>query len=73
MNVFLNNVDEVTEFVNAASKSPNEINLESGCVFIDGKSFLGVLTMGLKRRMMVKVVGTDMEFANRIKKFAVAI
>ena len=68
----LKNFDEVSEFVDSASKSNSEINLEGGSVYIDAKSFLGVLSMGLNRKLNVRVIGEDQEFISRIKKFAVA-
>jgi phosphotransferase system HPr-like phosphotransfer protein len=68
----LKNFDEVSEFVDSASKSNSEINLEGGSVYIDAKSFLGVLSMGLNRKLNVRVIGEDQEFLSRIKKFAVA-
>ncbi|MCR4782126.1 MAG: HPr family phosphocarrier protein [Lachnospiraceae bacterium] len=70
--VVLNNPNEVKEFVETASKSSREINLESGSVFIDAKSFLGVLTMGINRKMSVRVIGEDNDFIHKIQKFAIA-
>ncbi len=68
----LKNYDDVTEFVKTASKSHSEINLEGGSVYIDAKSFLGVLSMGINRKLNVRVIGEDKEFISKIQKFAVA-
>ena len=70
--IFLSNPDEAEEFVKEASESHNEINLESGSVAIDGKSLLGVLTMGVHRRLRVNVIGDDRDFVKRISRFVVA-
>jgi|GEM_PF-565988 len=70
--IFLSNPDEAEAFVKEASESLNEINLESGNVAIDGKSLLGVLTMGVHRRLRVNVIGDDRDFVKRISRFVVA-
>ena len=69
--ILLHDLNDVEEFVETASKSDSEINLESGSVFIDAKSFLGVLTMGVRRKLKVNVIGEDAEFVNSVQKFAV--
>lgn len=63
---------DVQEFVNAAAKVECDVNLKGGVVFIDGKSFLGVMTMGLMRELVVHTNEVDKNFNKSIKKFAVA-
>ena len=70
--ILLNSPDEVQEFVNAASKCPYDIDLENGSVYIDAKSLLGVLTMGINRKMNVICGSMDENFLTSVKKFAVA-
>jgi len=70
--ILLNSPDEVQEFVNLASKCPYDIDLEHGSVYIDAKSFLGVLTMGINRKMEVICGTKDEKFMSSVKKFAVA-
>jgi phosphotransferase system HPr-like phosphotransfer protein len=69
--ILLHDLNDLEEFVETASKSDSEINLESGSIFIDAKSFLGVLTMGIHRKLRVNVIGEDAEFVNRVQKFAI--
>lgn len=70
--IMLNNADDAHEFVNAATQCDSDIDLHSGVVYIDGKSLLGVLAMGVKREMSVHISEADTSFANAIQKFVVA-
>lgn len=69
----LDTPEEVQDFVYEAGKCPFEIDLTSGNVFIDAKSYLGVLTMALHRQMVVNCIDvTDKRSLRGIQKFAVA-
>ena len=70
----LENALDAEEFVNAAVKCGGDVDLHSGVIYIDGKSLLGVLAMGVKREMSVHVASTDVDplFAQVVKKFAIA-
>ncbi len=69
----LENTQDAEEFVKAASKCGSDIDLHSGVVYIDGKSLLGVMALGLKREMSCHVsADADGAFQNAIKKFVVA-
>ncbi|MBQ1902085.1 MAG: HPr family phosphocarrier protein [Lachnospiraceae bacterium] len=70
--ILLNSPDDVQEFVKIASQCPYDIDLEHGSVYIDAKSFLGVLTMGINRKMDVICGSNDEKFISSVKKFAVA-
>ncbi|MCF0132122.1 MAG: HPr family phosphocarrier protein [Pseudobutyrivibrio sp.] len=72
--IYLKDANDAAEFVAAASQIGADIDLHSGVVYIDGKSLLGVLAMGVKREMNV-LVSSDTEgdvFKNAVSKFAVA-
>ena len=69
----LENPQEAEEFVKAASRFGGDIDLHSGVVYIDGKSLLGVLAMGIKRELDVYVSEHNPStFINSVKKFVVA-
>ena len=71
--IILKTPHDVEEFVNAAAKCDGEVDLTRGVVFIDGKSLLGVMTMGLERELEVRVTGAPADkFKQVVKKFAVA-
>ena len=72
LQIMLNSTEDVQEFVNTASRCPFEIDLESGSVYIDAKSFLGVLTMGINRKLEVHCGNNEAAFLNSFKKFAIA-
>ena len=69
----LENTQDAEEFVRAATLCGGDVDLHSGVVYIDGKSLLGVLAMGIKRDMDVYVADhVDKTFKSAIKKFVVA-
>ncbi len=69
----LENTKEAEEFVRAASQCGGDVDLHSGVVYIDGKSLLGVLAMGIKRDMFVSLNNpADINLKNEIEKFVVA-
>lgn len=72
--ILLQNTEDAEEFVRAASQCGGDIDLHSGVVYIDGKSLLGVLAMGVKREMDVHVSEQQANagFFNAVKKFVVA-
>ena len=71
--ILLKNTRDAEEFVNAAASCGGDVDLHSGVVYIDGKSLLGVLAMGVKRELDVYVSEhVDSTFKNAIQKFVVA-
>lgn len=70
--IMLNTPQDVEEFVNAASGCDGEVDLTGGVVYIDGKSFLGVLTMGLKRELNVHTTELSPRFKEVVKKYQIA-
>lgn len=70
--ICLMNPQEVQEFVNIASKYDFDIDLRGGTCYLDAKSFIGVLTQGLKRELTVICRGEDESFRRSIQKFAIA-
>ena len=70
--VVLNSPEEVKEFVKAASQCDAEIDLKSGSIYLDAKSLLGVLSMGIKKELKVMCVKDDEKFFRSVQKFAIA-
>ena len=69
----LENPAEAEEFVKAASQCGGDVDLHSGVVYIDGKSLLGVLAMGIKREMNVTLNNPeDSMLKKAVQKFVVA-
>lgn len=65
-------VEEIQEFVNAASKCDFDIDIKCNRMFIDAKSIIGVLGIGLKNDFIVCYGGSNAEFENVIAKLTVA-
>ena len=68
----LKNEKDVQEFVQAATVCPEAIDLKSGAIYLDAKSLLGVMSMGMKREMQVLCSNYDPVFVQSVRKFAVA-
>ncbi len=71
MQIKLNGIQEVKEFVTAAGKCDFDIDIFYNRVVIDAKSILGVLSMDLHRVLTVRCYGTDDRFWKVLEKFAV--
>jgi len=70
--IILNTTADAEEFVNAASMCPGEIDLASGSVYIDGKSLLGVISMGVKRELTLTAYNVNEHFEKVVNKFSIA-
>lgn len=69
----LENTNDAEEFVKAASQCGGDVDLHSGVVYIDGKSLLGVMAMGIKREMNVSINNPeDSVLKSAVEKFVVA-
>lgn len=69
----LENSKDAEEFVKAASQCGGDVDLHSGVVYIDGKSLLGVMAMGIKREMNVSINNPeDSVLKKAVQKFVVA-
>ena len=61
----LENTKDAEEFVREASKCGGDVDLHSGVVYIDGKSLLGVLAMGIKRDMDVSLTLQKLKYLSK--------
>lgn len=69
----LENTNDAEEFVKAASQCGGDVDLHSGVVYIDGKSLLGVIAMGIKRDLNVTFSEQDNSILTKaVQKFIVA-
>lgn len=68
--ISLSNWDDLKEFVDAASKCDFDIDLKYNRMFVDAKSMLGVLGIGIKKDFTVCYGGIDEKFETVIDKFA---
>lgn len=55
--VSLSSIEEVRQFVNAASHSPCEVDVLSGRYVVDGKSIMGLFSLDLSRPATVRLHG----------------
>ena len=67
----LNAVEDVKEFVNAASRCDFDIDIFHNRIIIDAKSILGIMSMDLTKSLTVKCYGENAGFNEVIAKFAV--
>ncbi len=64
--------DDVETFVKAAGQCDFDIDILYDHIYIDAKSFLGVLGLGLRKELTVKYFGENVKFENVLKNYAVA-
>jgi phosphotransferase system HPr-like phosphotransfer protein len=57
--VTLHSIQDVREFVSAASLTPVDIDVISGRYTIDAKSVLGLFSLDLEQPVLVRVYGSD--------------
>ena len=63
--------EEVENFVNAAGQCDFEIDILSDHIYIDAKSFLGMLGL-LMNDLKVSYAGDDQKFDSIVQKYAIA-
>lgn len=68
----LNSPDDVRDFVCKACQCNFDIDIFYNHFIVDAKSLLGVLSMDLTRTLSVSCREYDRDFANTLKKYAVA-
>ena len=66
------NMDDVHDFVKAATKCDFDIDVRYNRFLVDAKSILGVLSMDLTRELTVRCYGESKRFNEVMAKFAVA-
>lgn len=57
--IALASIQEVRQFVNAASRSPCEVDVCAGRYVVDGKSIMGLFSLDLSRPVTVRLYGSD--------------
>lgn len=65
-------VDDVIDFVKAATECDFDIDVNYNRILVDAKSILGVMSMDLNNILTVKCYGEDTQFENFLQKYAVA-
>ena len=53
--IIFNPVEEVQSFVNQAERWPADVDVSLGSCVVDGKSLLGVLSLGIHKKLNVTV------------------
>lgn len=68
----LNKLDDVRDFVAAASQCDFDIDVFYNSFVVDAKSILGVASMDLTRVLNVACQDHDRQFEQTLKKYAIA-
>lgn len=66
----LNKLDDVKDFVDAASKCDFDVDVFYNSFIVDAKSFLGVASMDLTRVLSVFCHDYDKKFEQTLQKYA---
>lgn len=68
----LQELNEVKEFVNAASTCDFDVDVFYNRIVVDAKSILGVLSLDLTRELTVTCNGYNKSLESTLKKYATA-
>ena len=63
LKIMLNSINDVKQFVTAASARPCDIDVVSGRYIIDAKSIMGIFSIDLSKPVSIQVHGTDEDLA----------
>ena len=73
MNIILDSVDKVKDFVREVSKFETDIDLVSSRFIVDAKSLMGIRSLDLTKPIEVRILNKqDERLINTIEKYAVA-
>lgn len=73
MNIILDSVDKVKDFVREVSKFETDIDLVSSRFIVDAKSLMRILSLDLTKPIEVRILNKqDERLINTIEKYAVA-
>ena len=73
MNIILDSVDKVKDFVREVYKFETDIDLVSSRFIVDAKSLMGILSLYLTKPIEVRILNKqDERLINTIEKYAVA-
>lgn len=70
--VKFSDTDEIRLFVKAAGQCDFDIDILYQHVYIDAKSFLGVLSLGTSKELTVKYFGQDSNFESMLEHYSIA-
>ena len=62
--VSLSSIEDVRQFVNAATCCPCEVDVRSGRYLVNAKSIMGLFSLELSKPVEVEVLGTDAQAAD---------
>lgn len=65
--VIVNTVDRVKEFVKIVEKVKCDVDIVYGRYIIDAKSIMGIFSLDLSKKLMVRVHSTDAKECDEIK------
>lgn len=72
LNIKLETIDDVKDFVNIVSKCAYDVDLSSGRYVVDAKSIMGIFSLDLSKPIKIEIFSDDCDdFIGEIKKFIV--
>ena len=73
LKVVFNSPSEILDFVNTVEKYPYAMDLKKGRIIVDAKSVLGIMSIGLKNKIELKVYEENCDdLRKEISKFVAA-
>ena len=71
-NIMLNDTEELKSFVSAASQCDFDINVVYQHAYVDAKSIMGIISLGLSKIFTVEYSGRNHQFEEVLCQYAVA-
>lgn len=72
LNIKLNSINDVKDFVNLVSKYSYDVDLTSGRYVVDAKSIMGIFSLDLSKEIKVDIHSADCDdFITALQKFKV--
>lgn len=72
LNIMLNSINDVKEFVNLVNQYDFDVDLSSGRYVVDAKSIMGIFSLDLSKPIKVEIYDDNCdEFLQAIKKYEV--
>ncbi len=66
--IMFRDVDDAKKFVSCAERYPDPVDVQCGNRMVDAKSLLGVIALGLEKKLNLKIYGDNSaELLNRVE------
>lgn len=62
LHIVFESIQDIEQFVQIATRYPGDIQVTEGQRILDGKAIMGLLSLGLNRKLKLSYIGDEVEF-----------